>query len=120
LFDSLGVRRRYLLGCCFHNVLNPNRAGETVKSSGDQDAFTEETGGFLLVIYVVPGIVFIILQHEAHLVLGDDFPAKRLPLGLSLRDGLVRAIGLQCPRRRRGTAKLHQCDRQDGSGSFHL
>jgi hypothetical protein len=87
LFDSLGVCGRYLLGRCFHNLLNANRASKTVKGPGDQYILPQEAGGSLLVIYVIPDVVVIVLQHKPHIVLGDNFPTERLPLGL-------RALGL--------------------------
>jgi hypothetical protein len=120
LLNSLSIRGRYLLGRCFHNVLNANRAGKTVKNSGDQYIFPQETGGSLLVIYVVPGIVLVILQHQANLVLGYHAPAKRLPFRLRLGDDLLQSIPWQCARCWQDSAKENRYDRQDHSGSFHL
>jgi hypothetical protein len=108
LFDSLGVRGRYLLGCGFHNILNADRAGETVEGTSDQHILTQETAGFLLVVDVVPDIVVIVFQYKPNRVLGDNSSAERLKLGLCLRNRLLRAIGLPPVRRLQDAAKQNR------------
>jgi hypothetical protein len=93
LFDSLGVRGRYLLGCGFHDILNADCAGETVEGTSDQYILAQETAGFLLVVDVVPDIVVIVFQYKPNRVLGDNSSPERLKLGLCLRNRLG-AIGL--------------------------
>jgi len=48
----------------------------------NQDTLPQEIAGLLLIIYVVPDVIVVVFQDKPHIILGDDFPAECLPLGL--------------------------------------
>src|ERR1700751_2272493 len=114
----LDVRGRFLRRFSFDDALNANCACKPVEGSADQDIFTKELAGLLLVIVGVPHIIIVVFQNQPHAVLGDDFPAECLHLGTLLH--VLRDVALFCITGQKGAAEQKRNRRNNGSRSSHV